>query len=230
MAVDMMKIGIKGLDLMLGGGMPRGQSVLIAGGPGTGKTSIAMQFLYEGAKNDEKGLFISLEEKPERIIENCMVAFPEWKDFRELVRKGKINIMKIDKWSYEGFIETISTNVSQYKAKRCVINSLSIMELYFEKAYDFRKRLFDLINFLSTMDCTTLITTEMASSETMRLSQPISQYVADGVIVLYKLEKKEKRVRALEILKMRGTSHSTDLVPIAFAPNGIKVFEGEKVY
>ena len=230
MAFEFVKTGIKGLDSMLGGGIPKGQSVLLVGGPGTGKTSVALQFLYEGALNGEKGLFISLEEKPERIVENCMIAFPEWKQFRKLVGNETIKILKIEKWSYDGFIETINTNVSQYKATRCVIDSLSIMELYFEKAYDYRKRLFDMINFLSNTECTTLITSEMEGRETIRLRHPIAEYVADGVIALYKLEKKEKRVRALEILKMRGTSHMTDLVPIAIEKNGIKVFEGEKVY
>ncbi len=230
MPIELVKTGIKGLDSMLDGGIPRGQSVLLVGGPGTGKTSFAMNFLYNGALNGERGIFISLEEKPDRIIENCMSAFPDWKEFRGFVKKGKINILKIDKWSYEGFIETINTNVSQYKATRCVIDSLSIMELYFERPYEFRKKLFDMMNFLSTTGCTTLLTSETPGSDSMRAAHPLAQYVADGVIALYKLEKKEKRVRALEILKMRGVGHSTDLVPIAFAATGMKVFEGEKIY
>ena len=222
--------GISGLDKMLKGGIPNMQSVLIAGGPGTGKTSVAMQFLYQGAKIGEKGLFISLEEKPERILDNCAAAFPGWEGFRDYVKKKAINIVKIDKWTYEQFIDTITTYVSQFKTKRCVIDSLSVMELYFDKPHDYRKRLFDMMMFLSEVECTTLLTHEVPSGESAKMKYPIAQYVSDGVIALYKLEKQEKRVRALEIIKMRGTEHSTDLVPMAITSNGVKVYEGEKVY
>ena len=231
MAVDRVSSGVKGLDKMLRGGIPRNQSVLVVGGPGTGKTSLAVQFLYKGALDGERGLFLSLEEKPERIVENAAAAFPGWKDFRELVKKQKIQFTKIDKWTYEQFIDTITTYVSQYKTTMCVIDSLSVMELYFDRAYEYRKKLFDLMSFLGGQECTTMLTHELPSSESKRMTHPLAQYVADGVIALYKLEKTmEKRIRAIEIVKMRGTEHSMEMVPFAFTSEGIKVFEGEKVY
>ena len=222
--------GISGLDKMLNGGLPPKQNVLVTGGPGTGKTSFCMQFLYQGAQDGEKGLFISLEEKPERIIDNCAAAFPGWTGFRDHIKKKNINVTKIDKWTYEQFIDTITTYVSQFKTTRCVIDSLSVMELYFDKPHEYRKRLFDMMTYLSGMECTTLITHELPTGESTKMKYPLAQYVADGVIALYKLEKQEKRVRALEVIKMRGTDHSTDLVPIAITPSGVRVYEGEKVY
>jgi len=230
MAIERVSTGIAGLDKMLNGGIPTNQNVLVVGGPGTGKTNLVMQFLYQGALDGEKGLFISLEEKPEKIIENCASAFPGWKEFRTHLQKKTINVVKIDKWTYEQFIDTITTYVSQFKTTRCVIDSLSVMELYFDKPHEYRKRLFDMMMFLANMNCTTLITHELPSGEGIRMKYPIAQYVADGVIALYKLEKQEKRVRALEVIKMRGTDHSTDLVPIAITSSGVKVYEGEKVY
>jgi len=228
--VRRVKTGIKGLDKMLNGGIPESNSVLLVGGPGTGKTSLCMEYLYHGAEEGERGLFISLEEKPEKIINHTALTFPEFVDLPAFIKKDMLGVIKIEKWSFEQFIDTITVAVSQHKTKRCVIDSLSVMELYFDKPYEFRKKLFDLMQFLSGMNCTTIITSELPSSESVKLEHPIAQFVADGVLALYKLEKREKRVRALEILKMRGTPHSTDLVPIEITPNGIKVYEGEKVY
>lgn len=228
--VERMKTGIKGLDKMLKGGIPFSNSVLLAGGPGTGKTSLAMEFLYRGAKDGERGLFLSLEEKPERIVANACASFPEFTDLPKLVDKESIFIEKIDKWSYEQFIDTITVAVSQHKTTRCVIDSLSVMQLYFDKPHLFRKKLFDLTQFLSGVNCTALITSELPSSENTAQEHSVAQFVADGVIALYKLGKKEKRVRALEIIKMRGTEHSTDLVPMEITPRGIAVYEGESVY
>ena len=84
MALERVATGIKGLDGMLCGGIPKRHNVLLAGGPGTGKSVLAFEFLYRGAKMGEKGVLISLEEKPDRIIEDMKATCPGWKDLDKL--------------------------------------------------------------------------------------------------------------------------------------------------
>jgi KaiC/GvpD/RAD55 family RecA-like ATPase len=224
------KTGIKGLDEMLKGGIPDHNHVVVCGGPGTGKTLFGMEFLYNGAKIDERGLFISLEEIPEMIINNTLAAFPEWNDLDELIDKKKITVIKPDKYDFANFSDILQAYVTQHGVKRVVIDSATILKLSFEKELEFRKKLVDFLSFVRRLDCTTILTAELSMPLRGKMRYTLEQFVADGVIVLYNLEKGERRVRALEIIKMRGTDHSRDLVPFKFTSSGIEVYVGEKVY
>jgi len=230
MPIERVKTGIEGLDSMLKGGIPKRHHVLIAGGPGTGKTTCAMEFLYRGAQAGEICAFVSLEEKPERIIENITEAFPGWKDLPKLVKSEKLIITKAEKWNFEHLVDTIQSLVDHRGVKRLVVDSSTILKMYFDSKLEFRRKLFELMDFLSNIDCTMVITAELSTSDRTMMRHGVEQFVADGIIVLYNLEKAEKRVRALEIIKMRGTDHAREIAPIKFGPDGIEVFEGEKVY
>ncbi|MEM2174291.1 MAG: ATPase domain-containing protein [Candidatus Aenigmatarchaeota archaeon] len=228
--MEKVKTGIEGLDEMLKGGVPDHHHVLVCGGPGTGKTLLCMEFLYRGAKAGEKGVFISLEELPEVIIQNVEATFPGWKDFKNLVKENKIIIVKPAKYDFTNFSDILQSYVIHHKAKRVVIDSATILKLSFEKEIEFRKKIVEFLSFVRNLNCITFLTAELSLPSRERMKYTIEQFVADGVIILYNFEKEEKRVRALEVLKMRGTEHIQDLVPMKITKDGIKVYVGEKVY
>ena len=230
MALERVKTGIEGLDSMLKGGIPKRHHVLFAGGPGTGKTTMAMEFLYHGAQAGETCAFISLEEKPDRIIENIYSTFSGWKDLKKLIKDEKLIIVKAEKWNFENLVDMIQSLVDHRGVKRLVVDSSTLLKLYFNSKLEFRRKLFELMDFLANIDCTMVLTAELPTSDRSLMRHGVEQFVADGIIVLYNLEKAEKRVRAIEVLKMRGTDHAREIAPIKFSPDGIEVFEGEKVY
>jgi circadian clock protein KaiC len=230
MAIARSKTGISGLDEMLGGGVPDHHHVLVCGGPGSGKTLFSMEYLYRGAKEGDKGVFISLEEDPERIIENTKATFSKLTDIDQLVKDKKLFIIKPDKYDFKNFSDILQSYITQHKVKRAVIDSSTILKLSFANSLEFRRTLVDFLSFIRNLDCTTLMTAELENPARGKIKFSVEQFVADGVIILYNIEKGEKRVRALEILKMRGTEHSQDLVPIKITPSGLKVFIGEKIY
>ncbi|MEM3030869.1 MAG: ATPase domain-containing protein [Candidatus Micrarchaeia archaeon] len=224
------KTGVRGLDEMLKGGIPARHHVLVCGGPGTGKTLFAMQYIYSGAKEGEKGVYITLEEDPKRIIENAKAAFPGWEDIDKLVEEQKIFVVKPDRHNFVNFSDMLQSYITQHGVKRAAVDSATILKMSFDDPAEFRRRLFDFLSFLGNLDCTVVLTAELSNASRERMRFSLEQFVADGVIVVYNLERGEKRLRALEVLKMRGTDHVRDLVPMKFTPNGIEVYVGEKVY
>ncbi len=230
MAIERVKTGVAGLDRMLNGGFLRRRHVLVGGGPGTGKTLLGLQFLYEGAKAGEKGVYISLEEPAEKVIENVKQTFPGWLQLDAFIAEKSVEFVKIEKHQFYSLVDLIQSYSTQRKAKRIVIDSSNILELFFEEAGEFRNSFFDLLDFLANLDSTTLVITELPGQSRDQIKFDLEMFVVDGVILLYNLPKEEKRLRALEVVKMRGTEHSRNLVPFKFTPNGIEVYPDEKVY
>ncbi len=228
--MERVKTEIKGLDKMLKGGIPDHHNILVCGGPGSGKTTFCFEYLYRGAKIGENGLFLSLEESPENIIENAKATFTDFNDINELVKDKKMIVIKPEKYNFVNFSDILQSYVTRHKVRRVVIDSATLLKLSFENLFEFRRAFVDFLSFLRNLNCSVLLTAEVSSPVRGRMRYELEHFVADGVIILYNLEKKEKRIRALEILKMRGTDHSRDLVPMKITSNGIIVFAGEKVY
>jgi len=227
--INKIKSGIAGIDEMLNGGIPEKHHILVSGGPGSGKTLFCIEYLYRGAKENDKGLFISLEEDPETLIQNVKGAFPGWKDFDQMLNKS-IFIIKPAMYDFKNFSDILQSYVVHHGVKRVAIDSSTLLRFSFHETLEFRKRFIEFLGFLRNLDCTALITSELATPVRSKLKFSAEQFAADGIIVLYNMPRKEKRIRALEIIKMRGTDHSRDLVPMKITQNGIMVFPGEKLY
>ncbi|MEM4133910.1 MAG: ATPase domain-containing protein [Candidatus Micrarchaeia archaeon] len=223
------QIGISGIDDMLNGGIPKRHHVLVSGGPGSGKTLFCFEYLYRGAKKGEKGLFITLEEDPELIVENVKGAFSGLKDIDSMINKD-IFIIKPAMYDFKNFSDILQSYVVHHGVKRVVIDSSTLLRFSFEEVLEFRKKLIEFLSFLRNLDCTALITSELENPVRNKMKFKIEHFAADGIIVLYNMPRKEKRIRALEIIKMRGTDHSRDLVPMKITSQGITVFPGEKIY
>jgi len=95
---------------------------------------------------------------------------------------------------------------------------------------EFRKGLFNLLSNLSKINCTTIVTGELKTIERAGLEFGMEEFLVDGIVNLYNLEKKNVRINGLEVLKMRAVDHKKNVVPLKITESGIKVFAGEKIF
>ena len=228
--MDRVMTGISGLDEMLNGGIPARRHVAVYGGPGSGKTSFCFEFLYRGAKLGENGVYITLEETADDIVENMKNTFPMINDVPELIKEKKLEVIKPDKLELEGVASIIEDRITSNDVKRAVIDSSTMIRLSFKNDVEYRQTLFEFLSLLRNLDCTTLTTVEATTASREDMKYDIEHFVMDGIVNLYSIGREDRRIRALEIFKMRGTSHSRDLVPFKVTPSGIKVYVGEKVF
>ncbi len=228
--LEKMKTGIAGLDEMLEGGIPRRRHVAIYGGPGTGKTTLGFEYLYRGAKMGEPGLYLTLEEGPEDIIDNMKNQFKALTDIDELIANQKLFIEAPNDYTVDAIVKILETRIIENDVVRAVIDSATMVKAMFETEAEYRKTMVEFFNLLKNLDCNTFLLVEAETSERTKIRFEIEHYILDGIINLYSLDKGDHRVRALEIFKMRGTNHSRDLVPFKVTPSGVKVYVGEKVF
>jgi KaiC/GvpD/RAD55 family RecA-like ATPase len=224
------KTGISGLDEMLMGGLPKNKHVAVYGGPGCGKSSLTFEFLYRGAQQGEPGLYVSLEETEEDMVENMGNSFSQFTDLEQMYKSKKLQVKKPDKLDLEQTAELIEEEISKNDVARVVIDSATMIKLSFKDELEYRQTLFEFFSLLRTLDCTVMMTLEASHARKQDLTFDIEHYVMDGIINLYNHEQGDRRIRALEIFKMRGTDHSRELVPFKVLPDGIKVYAGEKVF
>ncbi|KIL40986.1 circadian clock protein KaiC [Gordoniibacillus kamchatkensis] len=200
------KTGNTCLDTIMHGGIPRGSSIVLEGAPGTGKTTLAMQFLYYGATEyDEPGIYITFEELPDQIYQD-MERFG-W-DLKALERK---NLLRVICMSPKLFIEQLTKAgglieqvISELGCRRIAIDSVSLLRFEAEDGASYRKIFYTLRSALRKFQMTSLLLQESITSRHDDI--PLENYVSDGVIRLSLNSHMESyRKRTLEVLKMRGT-------------------------
>ncbi|MBU2559641.1 AAA family ATPase [archaeon] len=243
--------GITGLDEMLEGGIPTGYTILVAGGPGTGKSTFAMQFLKNGIDQfGENGIYISLEERAPDMIRNfanygwdlskvkIISMIPEKASsahetkYVSVVGTQSSNTVELSpkKFSVDLVADTIREHVKSSDAKRIVIDSLAALSAQLEDPFSIRQEILGLSNLLSDLGCTALLLTEMPEGQAGISRYGIEEFVAQGVIALYNIRKGSERARGLEILKMRGTKHSQKICMMELANEGFMVYPNENLH
>ena len=221
---DRVETGIPGLDSLIEGGLIRGSANLLAGTSGSCKTIFGCQFLWNGIKKGENGLYVTLEESPDDILKN-MLRFDI--DFGNSIKTKKFNIVNINPGDITDISTFIFNQVKSINAKRLVLDSLTIAAMSWkerpEEFFKFRIKIFDLIKTLKKSGVTSLLISEVSkgSDEISRFG--FEEFVADGVIYLYYTKKENARFRGVEVLKQRGSKHSNRIVPITITKNGIEV-------
>jgi KaiC/GvpD/RAD55 family RecA-like ATPase len=222
--IDRVKTGIPGVDEIVAGGIPRSASVVIAGGPGCGKTILAMQYIYNGASAlAEPGIFITIQTDVQNIVwdmQNFRWNFKALQD-RNLVRIERVHFdSKGDVHAQvEEQLQMIKDMVLEMKAKRLVIDSITGLGLWIEGKSELRNTLFEFLSDLKAMGCTTLLTAETGGEKTEFGSFNVEQFVADGIVALYFVPPN----RGLFVRKMRGTNHSKKVHPMEITEQGMVV-------
>jgi circadian clock protein KaiC len=216
--------GVKGLDEMLGGGIPEGYSVLVSGPSGSGKSVLATEFIMEGVRQGEPGIIAVFEKRPGMRS----LTPPGGPAFETMVRDGKVGIiytrpldLSIDEMLYE-----IVENIHHYKARRLVIDSLSGFELALAPTFreDFRESLYRMVAVLTEIGITMMMTAELEDNYTeLRFSPHGTAFLTDAIIMQRYIELKGRLQRVMTVVKVRGSAHSDDLRTFEITDDGIVV-------
>jgi circadian clock protein KaiC len=230
-SVERAMTGIGGVDKVMGGGFERDSVNIVCGGPGTGKSIFALQFLVNGAeKYGEPGVYITFEETKDKIIKH-MAEFG-W-DLKKLESSNKLIIIEytpehVKKLLAEGGGE-VDLAVEKIGAKRIVIDSLTAFALLFKDDLARMEAFLDLFKLVHRWGCTALLVSE--DEQDIEMHHPNNvEFEVDGVILLYNIRKGDVRERALEVLKMRGIGHSNKIFPMKITGRGVVVFPEETVF
>ena len=196
--------GIAKLDALLQGGFQKNSINLVAGTAGAGKSIFAIQFLVDGLGKGEAGIYITFEEKKEKVYAS-MLEFG-W-DLAKYEKEGKFSFLEytpeqVKKVLVEGggIIEHIIENM---KAKRLVIDSITSFVLLYEDELTKKEAALALFELINKWDCTAVLTSQgSVADESVTAAM---EFEVDGIIFLYHRKVKGLRSRALEVIKMRGT-------------------------
>ena len=222
--IERVSTGIPGLDELLEGGFVRGSTILVTGGTGTGKTTFCAQFILEGLKKNEPGVYITMEEDPEDI-KTDLIRFGF--DFDKFEKKGLFKFVYQNPFEVSDISGTVVDVINSVKAKRAVIDPVSLIGMYMKDPALLRKRLFEIIQILKKTGATTLVTSEILDNEIGERGggslsrEGVTEFVVDGVIVLNLFGIGEGITRSFLIRKMRRTRHGTDIYPVKMGSNGI---------
>ena len=230
--VQKIRTMIEGFDDISHGGLPVGRSTLVSGTSGTGKTLLAVQFLYQGITYfDEPGVFVTFEESPEDIVTN---AYSFGWDLSSLIESGKLFILDacpdpegqevVGSFDLSALIERIQYAIRKYKAKRVSIDSVTAVFQQYDAAEVVRREIFRLLARLKQMGVTTLMTTERVDEYGPVARFGVEEFVSDNVVIVRNALEGERRRRTLEILKLRGTTHMKGEYPFTITDNGVSIF------
>lgn len=219
-------LDIDELDEMLGGGIPEGYSVLVAGPSGSGKSVLATNFIMAGIRHDEPGVLAVFEKRPNEYSQTP----PGGRAFGQMIRDGKVGVihsrpldLSIDETLYE-----IVEQVQRLKARRLVVDSLSGFELALAPTFreDFRESLYRMVAVLTGMGVTMMMTAELEDSYTdLRFSPHGTAFLTDVIILQRYIELRGCLERVMSVVKVRGSGHSKQIRTYEITRAGIAIGE-----
>jgi circadian clock protein KaiC len=233
MSEDRIKSHIKGLDEMLHGGFLAQTANLVEGPPGTGKSTLGMQFIYNGIRyHNEPGIIVTFEEFPQQYYRDAENY--GW-DFRQLEREGKLRVImtspEVSRSDLESVGGTIETLAREMGARRILVDSVSHFDQLTEDPIELRAVVYSFVNALKREGLTSILTREspvlLGGDEG---ENPIA-FVVDTYILLRYVELESAIRRALLVLKLRGSDHAKDIRQFEITNEGIEImskFEGQE--
>jgi circadian clock protein KaiC len=219
--------GVAELDAILGGGVPEGDSLLIAGPSGAGKSVFATQFIAEGLRRGEPGIVAIFEERPEEYMGR---AANLGMDFETHQHDGKLTIIYLRPLdlSVDETMREILDAVERTGAKRVVIDSLAGFEMALAPGFraDFRESLYRMIGALTRTGVTIVSTVEVTETFTELALSPYSiSFLSDDIIRLRYVEIGGQLRKVLMVVKMRAGDHSKDIREYEITSQGLRVGE-----
>lgn len=226
--IERIATGITGFDELVEGGIPKDSLVLLSGSTGTGKSTFGMNFIVEGIKKGEAGCYISLEEPIEETMRQMSIF--NW-NIKKMVADGGLALRQPELYDFDELLMTIEDAVAKVNAQRLVIDSISLISLYFQDPFKVRRAIFDLEKSIKNMGCTAIALSEVSSLEDRFSRFGVEEFVADGLILLYLIKKENVFHRGISVIKMRATNHSLKVHPFQIeAGRGIVVYPTEEVF
>ncbi len=230
----MIKTGIPGFDTTLFEGIKKNSSVLVSGPPGSGKTIFGLQFIYSGAREyNEPGVYISLSQSVDEIKNDCKSLGLDIEDLiskekillidlRPFKIKGKIvgrddSLYRAEQIPFEHLTRFILNSIKKIKAKRIVVDSISILEMQYSDKFHMRQGLQGMIQSLENSNVTSLLI-----SENNRSSE---SFITSGIIELDNQIVNNKMKRTIKITKLRGIKHSEHVHSLELGSRGLHVCE-----
>jgi KaiC/GvpD/RAD55 family RecA-like ATPase len=241
------KTGIEGFDALIEGGLLQGRQYLISGSPGSGKTTFGVQFLAAGALEGELGAYITLSEGVETIRQDMLryalqtddlekrkklffidlgpgINYGEYDEISSLITPD-FNQISCDSPANAppspfSLFKEVEIQVKNLGIKRLVVDSLSSIRFTSPNPASEERSIGRFIRNLKNLGCTTILLCELTRPD----AYTIEQFASHGVIFLLNfMDKQGNMVRALQIIKMRGTKHDCDMRSIEFTDKGLKV-------
>jgi len=236
-------VGIPGFDQLLEKGIPKGTATIVVGGPGTGKTIFGLQTLYYGATHGEKCIYMTFEESEKRLRQHM-------RDFKmdpdKLEKEGKLLIKRYDPFSITRQVEAMLEKAKgellidvkpvlfpeNFKPDRIVLDSLSAISAAFVgKEETYRIYIEQLFRLFEELGATSFLITESNEIPIKISASGVEEFLADGVIIIYNIQRGNIRERAIEILKLRGAQHQKRIVAMEInAGIGLEVYPEQEVF
>ncbi len=212
-----LRMGVPYLDDMLGGGLPRGYSLLVAGPSGSGKSILAAAFLAEGVRGGETGVIAAFEQRPNKSRNHRL---------DDLIKSGRIGLVdsRAPDLSIDEIVLLIIREIRRLNASRVVIDSLSGFELALAPTFrdDFRESLSRLVVALASTGATVLMTSELEDRYTdLRFSPYGTAFLTDAIILQRYIEVESRLRRVMAVVKVRSSAHSDELREFTIDDNGI---------
>jgi circadian clock protein KaiC len=222
--MDRIESGIPGLDEMIEGGFVLPSAVLIAGAPGTGKTTMAVQSLFYGAKKGETGMFITAISEPNWVVQKFLSSFQFFD--QNLIDLGRVVFVDVGgslRDDPQQVLDAIQNEVDRYSPNRLVIDPVSVMRIAIDDDRKYREFLHDLITYMKAFNCVTYLTAEFDFTS---ITTAMEGYMVDCILLLSYPREENTRRKYLEVLKMRGTKHLTGEQSVDIDKSGFIVQPG----
>jgi len=232
MNAERVKVGIVGLDDMLGGGLIAGSICSLIGTYGTGKTTFSLEFVWEGLKKGESIIYISLEEREERIL--LYMRQKGW-EVEPFLNKT-LFVIKLDPTDFNLANNRIKNElpklIEKVKASRVVIDPISLFEDLFTSDSERRQEMFRFIEGLRDKQCTIMMTSETDRDNVFSSRHALIEYLSDTVILLRYVRPSDLTDvhLALEVVKMRMSSHSREIKPYELMQDQVLVYSEANVF
>jgi len=224
--------GVDGLDTILYGGIPRTNTVLLTGSCGTGKTSLALEFLIHGAQKGENSLFVSVTENSEKLLANLI----PYKFFdKSLIKSGKLVFIdlpvmyerlgltksELSMEEIDLLVSALTSLAKELGTKRLVIDSVTSVCYKLRTPEKIRDFILKISKSLSDLDCTSILVGELPAGSVSYSSFGVEEAIADGIVIMANMERRGDLLRTLQVIKMRGTMHSRARYVLDLTPMGV---------